>query len=275
VKPEGKLKELVDIYKRGREVPRVSIEVELKGKKYRELNFYAVSIIGKKKDLVNGLVFVDEKDNVVKDKRLQGELSTVFLNLEQLLDMAFIEKLAKTIINKKSPEIDEAQNKSIEANLLYLATRNIYGAEIVRDIVLKLPELKKTNNAAVEKFIEKAKEFNKSEIVGKNNELLELKLLYTDTLMKNFEKVKLIGTGRSFYDGVRKGAAKVFRNKITGSIGSKLEGSAVTLDYELNHLMRIVKAYEMIIDMSTSEYQKYLKELDKRLINEKNEKNRA
>jgi hypothetical protein len=251
------------------------LPVEVKGRKYRELVFFAGSIIGRPKKEVKGLIYLDENDGVVTDKRLQSELSTTFAVIEELLDEGFIEKLSRTIKSEKNLAVEEAQSKFFEANLKHLSTRSIYGADIVLEIAKKLPELKKNNDAAVVNFINKAKEFENAEVIASTKVLMELKPLYTETLMKNYEKVKLIGTGRSYYEVVKKGAAKVFRSKIKGAFGSKIEGSAVTLDYELNHLMRIVKTYNLILDMSASEYLKYLRDMEKSQINEKNEKLRA
>jgi hypothetical protein len=274
-RPGIELRGVISTYKSGLEVPRISLPVEVKGRKYRELVFFAGSIIGRPKKEVKGLIYLDENDGVVTDKRLQSELSTTFAVIEELLDEGFIEKLSRTIKSEKNLAVEEAQSKFFEANLKHLSTRSIYGADIVLEIAKKLPELKKNNDAAVVNFINKAKEFENAEVIASTKVLMELKPLYTETLMKNYEKVKLIGTGRSYYEVVKKGAAKVFRSKIKGAFGSKIEGSAVTLDYELNHLMRIVKTYNLILDMSASEYLKYLRDMEKSQINEKNEKLRA
>lgn len=274
-KCEPKLKPIVDLYKRGREIPRISITTEYNGKKYRELIYNAASIFGKPKSLINGVVYLDEEDKVVTDKKIQKELSTVFFYIEQLFEDTFLKNLSKAIISEANLKLEAAQAEFLEANLMLLNTRNVNGAETVKEIVSVLPELKRANNIAIENFIQKTNEYKKLEIIKSDVIINEIKPLYTQTLMKNFEKIKLIGTGRNHYGAIKKESLKLFRKKMLGTMGSKVEGSASKLDYELNHLMHVVNVYEQIIDMSIAQYIKYLNDMDKEHIKDKIDSNRA
>ena len=90
-----------------------------------------------------------------------------------------------------------------------------------------------------------------------------------DTLMKNFEKIKLIGTGKNYYGDLKRESLKLYRSKVIGTMGSRMNGGAGRLDYELNHLLQVVSVYEKVLNMSPSDYQKYLMEHEKDNINEK------
>jgi hypothetical protein len=275
-KPDAGLKALISTHKKGREDSRISISVEYNGKRYRELIFFSPSILGKPKGRTAGLIYIDENNKVVSDKKIQRDLSVVFSYMEELFDDSFIKKLTKSVISEKSLKIEEAQSKFIEANLVYLSSLKIYGADKVKEIISKLPELKRDNNLAIEKFVKKMHEFKNVDGITYENVLKDIKPLYTDILVKNFEKIKLIGTGRNYYSDVKTGTKKIFKKKYLGLMGNKVEPGVEALNNELNHLIQVVKVYELIIGMtSTSEYIKYLNEMDKEQINKKIDKIRA
>lgn len=274
-KHDSRLNPIVDKYKLEREVPRISMSIEYNGNKYRELVFNAASLLGKSKNIINGLIFLDENNNVVSDKKKQRELSGIFFNLEQLLEDSFIKNLSKAIITENNLKIEEARVDFYEANLMLLNNRNVYGADKINEIIKLLPNLKRENNEAIQNFIDKVNEFKDAEFIKNDVLMFEIKPLYEETLMKNFEKIKLIGTGRNYYGDVKKEALKLFKRRLFGSMGNKMEGSASGLEYELNYLMHVVSVYEQIISMSNSEYIKYLNDMEKEHIKEMIDKNRA
>lgn len=273
-KPESNLDTVVNNYKQGREVLKVSVPVSYKGKKYREIVYNAAGLFGGAKDTVNGIIFIDENNNAVTDKVKQRELSKVFYDVEQLLDGELLKNLEKAIVSEKSLKIEELQGEFLEANLMLLTERKVNGADKVKDVVTKLPDLKRENNKAIENFISKANEIMQESIIDYEKVASEAKPLYRETLMKNFQKVKLIGTGRNYYGDVRKAAIKIFRkNMLTRS--SDMGGSVSQFDYELSNLTQVVNVYNSVIDMSTSEYSEFLNSMDKQGISEKLDQNRA
>ena len=267
--PNTKYNSIIDKYKKNREIPKISTSIQYKGKKYREVVFFAASIFNTPKKTIKGIMFIDEKDSVVSDKLVCKELIRLFYDVELLLEESFVKNYAKAVASKDNLKTEEAQADFFGKNMLLLSTKNIPGADIVKDIMIRLPQLKRDNNLAIEKFIEKAKHYMEKDVLISDSTLFEVKALYIETLMKNFEKIKLIGTGRNYYGDIKKESLKLFKTKIIGTMGSRMSGSAARLDYEINHLMQVVNVYEKVINMSSSEYQKYLMGLEKDNISKK------
>jgi hypothetical protein len=274
-KPEAKYNSIIEKYKKEREIPKISSPIEYRGKKYWEVLFFAASIFNTPKKTIKGIVFIDEKDNVVSDKSAGRELTRLFYDVELLFSDSYLKNLSKSIASEDSLKAEEAQAEFFGENMLLLSAKNIEGADIVKDIISRLPQLKRNNNAAIEKFIEKTKAYNQKDMLVNDSILFDVKTLYIDTLMKNFEKIKLIGTGRNYYGDIKREVLKLFKTKSIGTMGSKMSGSAVRIDYELNHLMQVVGVYEKVINLSPTEYKKYLMDLEKANINEKIELNRV
>lgn len=274
-KPEKEITEIVKKYKRGREFPQISLEVEYNGKKYRELKYSAVSLLGKSKNVLTGLVFLDEKGGILTDKKLQRELTAIFFNYEQLFDEEFITKLGRTIVTDKNIEMEEKKVEYLEAIFSILISKEVYGAEKVKDIVAKMPQIKRENNKLIDEFIDIVKKSKESQLIKSNTIMFEIKQLYTATLMKNFEKIKLIASGGNYYSDVKKEASKLFKKKLIGLMGSNTEGGTAKLDYELNHFIQVINVYEQIVNMSKAEYVVYLNNMEKEHIEDMISKNRA
>lgn len=273
-KPEASQNQVIDKYKQNREVPKISIPVEHNNKSYREVVYNERSLLGTPKRDVKGIVFIDENDKPVTDKKVQRELITVFYNLELLFDDYYINNLSKAIVPEVTLKQEEAQVEFLEANLILLNNDNAKGVDIVKNIIVQLPRLKRDNNIAIENFINRVKNYD-STVLLSSKTLNEVKSLHNDTLMKNFEKIKLIGSGRNHYGDIKKNIRKLFKKSLIGVGASRAQGSSGRIDYELNHLMQVVNVYENVIDMTNAQYIKYLNEIEKQRINEKIEKLRA
>lgn len=274
-KPEAKQNPVIDKYKQSREIPRISIPLEHNNRSYKELVYSGTTLFGTPKKNIKGIVFIDENDNPVTDKKIQKELTTLFYNLELLFDDHYINNLSKAIVPENALEEGKMQAEFLEENLILLNADSVEGVDIVKNIIVQLPNLKRDNNIVIENFINKVKEYGGIGVLLNDKTINEVKSLYNETLMKNFEKIKLIGSGRNYYGDIKRNMRKLFKRTLTGSMGNKTQGSSGKIDYELSHLMQVVNVYENIIGMTNGQYIKYLNEIEKQRINEKNQKLRA
>jgi hypothetical protein len=274
LKSNNKYSNIVDKYMFGKEVPMISIEVEYNGEAYREIAFFKKNVVGKPSKRINGIVFVDKNFEIVNDKRLQKELFSAFFNLTKLFEENFINNLSKALASEADLEKDQEETDLIGEILLELSDRRIEGADRVRDIVLKLPQLKRENNQAIQRFIEATKE-NQNGKITYDDIICKIKPLYLETLMKNFEKIKLIGSCSGYYSGVKKEAMKNYKKGLLSAMGSSTNREGMMIEAKFSHMIKVNQVYSSILEFSNSEYIKYLNDKEKLQIDELIEKNRV
>jgi hypothetical protein len=261
-------------YMIGKEVPMISIEVEYNGEAYREIAFLKKNLVGKPSKIMNGIVFVDKNFEIVNDKRLQKELFSAFFNLTKLFEESFISNLSKALVSEADLKKDEEETEIVAEILMELSDLRIEGADRVRNVILKLPQLKKENNQAIEKFIEKVKEYQNDKITY-DDIICKIKPLYLETLMKNFEKIKLIGSCSEYYNDIKKEAMKNYKKGLLSAMGASTNREGMLIEAKFSHMIKVNQVYSSIMEFSNSEYIKYLNDKEKLQIDDLIEKNRA
>ena len=265
---------IVGKYLNGKEIPMISVEVVYNGEAYREIAFFKKNVVGKPSKQINGIVFVDKNFEIVNDKRLQKELFSAFFNLTKLFEENFINNLSKAMVSEADLERDEEETAVLGDILLELSDRRIEGADRVREIVLKLPQLKRENNQAIEKFIETTKAYQNGKITY-DDIICKIKPLYLETLMKNFEKIKLIGSCSNYYSGIKQEAMKNYKKGLLSAMGSSTNREGMLIEAKFSHMIKVNQVYSSILGFSNSEYIKYLNDKEKLQIDELIEKNRV
>jgi hypothetical protein len=187
-------KEILEIakeyIKRG-EVVKISDALEYNNILYREIVFSKKMFKKVLKEHL-GYLYINERNEVVTEKTLQEKLaklsyfSEIFYNTENRICIinAFQDKA--TILK------DIRDNKLVEDGLDFLTKGGIIDSEQVKQIVIKLPDIRKTNNEILIKVIDKAKELKEEKKYFNISMLEELLPIYRDTLSINLQKIRLI-----------------------------------------------------------------------------------
>lgn len=274
---DNDLKAIAAQYTLGGEMALVSVAIEYNKKCFREIQFVRRNILGKPGKKAKGIVFVDENNQVIEDKRLQKELFSAFFNLEQLFDEGFLNSLTRTTVTETDLEREEKEAEFVAAVLSDLHDQGVEGADRVKEIICKLPQMKREGNQAITAFLDSVSRFglNQQKAISYDDIICRVKPLYLETLMKNFEKIKMISSGSAFYDSLRKEAMKSYRKRLVGMMGSNTSREGAIIDGMFTHLSKVIEVYEEVLGRSNSEYIKYLNDNEKKLINEKIDKNRV
>lgn len=275
LKADNELNRIADKYKKNREFIEVSVPISFNGTTYREIIFEQLYLIKRKERNIKGVIFISEQKEIVSDKAIIRDLTKIFLNLENLLEDSFLGNLEKTIVSDSDIKEEEKRYKNITKILQILIEKNTPGVEKVEGILKKLPQLKKENNILIKQYIDLAKPLKTAQDMNSEYLLNDIKQIYNLTLLKNFEKIKLISTGKNYYDFVKKEAIGLFKKKLVGTMGSNKSSEAANVEYVFNHLLQVVDVYNRIIDMSENDYIKYLNNIEKQEIIESIQKNRA
>lgn len=264
--PGGKFKDTAQIYKRPGEKIRITLPIEFEGRKYREV-LYNKTFLGKMARNIEGMIFLTENGEYVSNTRIKRELSSLGYYFENMLDDKSINEIKKAMIPELEIEKQIADYEQIIKAVEMMSTSKISGIDTVVSILNKLPEYKKENNKVIEAYLNKVQSIKAVEFFFNESLYNELYSCYQEILAANFKRVKLVSTGRSFYDDIKSEGKKRRR-----SLSSRLKPHDVfmglnKIPVEMDRLKNIVSVYESVLNMKPEEYIKHLKSIEKNNIN--------
>lgn len=266
--PVGKLKDIADKYRKSGETIRISMPIEYNGKKYREI-VYNKTFLGKMKKNIVGVIFLTEDGEYISNSALRNELSSLAYNFELTLDDKNIKYLKSAITTELEIEKQLIDYEQIIKEIVSMKSEKVLGIDTVVTILNKIPNLKRENNMALEAYINKLQEINPEGFTFSASVYNELYTYYREILIKNFQKVRLIATGKIFYDNIKREAQKTKKSFFFRFTQHDVFAGLTKLPYEMDHLIKIVKLYAEVADMKEEEYLKYLKTIEKTNINDR------
>lgn len=264
--PEGKFKDTAHIYKRPGEKIRITLPIEFEGRKYREV-LYNKTFLGKMTRNIEGMIFLNENGEYVSDARIKRELSSLGYYFENMLDDKSINDIKKALIPELEIEKQIVDYGQIIKAVEVINISDISGKDTVVSVLNKLPEYKKENNKVIEAYLNKVQSINPGEFVFNVSSYNELYSLYKEILAANFKRVKLVSTGKAFYDDIKSGGRKRRRSLFSRLNHHDIFMGLTKISVEMDRLKSIVSVYESVSDMKPEEYIKHLKSIEKNNIN--------
>lgn len=257
-------KEILEITKeyiqRG-EVVKISDALEYNNVLYREIVFSRKMFKKLRKEHL-GYLYINEKNKIVCEKTLQERLaklayfSEIFYNIENRIC------IINGLQDEATVQKDIRDNKLVEGGLSFLTKEGIVDAEQVRQIIIKLPDIRKNNNEVLMQVINKSKELKEEKKYFNLGMLEELLPTYGDTLSINLQKIRLIDSGRECYTNIKKTAEKK-RKQWSIRFNHKLVEPLIKLSYMMGYFLKLVETCETISKMSDSQYFKHLSGIQK------------
>lgn len=260
---DSRYSKTINKYKKAFEKSKISMPYEHNGVLYRQILFNKP--IGKS---ICGFVIITEDGMPVYDNKLIAELTKPFFYMETLMNDEYINNLKRTILSDDQKQKEIENNKKVIFALNALKRDNVKGTDVVIEILNQLPENKVENNKFVLEFIDKVEEYNKKDIIFNEQIIQDVFLYHKKTLMKNLERVKLINSGRDYYDDIKNSISG--RNKIKRrSKGRDFTLCAYNLDYTIDYFRNMLILYDKVIDMSENQYNEYLQNMENKRIEER------
>jgi hypothetical protein len=273
-KAEGIYKDISNRYKKGMEVARVSIPIEIQGKKYREV-IYNSNFLGRTGSKIKGAIYITDSGEIVVDSKLQKDIAYLAYYLQFFFDEAYLKNMQSAVADEKAIKKEEKEYEQIAASLEFIKEDNIKGLDVVSKIMQELPKFKRENNQSIKDFLSKIESLKSKDMVFNKAILDEIMPYYRNTLIKNFERIKHVNKGRSYYDGIQEQLNKLKKKPKYKLLDRGKIQLFNRIEYRISYLKKILVVYDAIIDMSQKEYIKYLQEMDERNISEKLNKIRA
>lgn len=252
------------------EKARMSFPMEIKKTEYREIVF-SKKFLSRLSGEVIGNLFLDKQYNPVTDKEILKRLARISYFGEILFDEESNISLHRAFKLEGDLKKEEEQYTAIKKGLSILQKEKVIKDDEklrIQEIIDRFYSLRKKNNETMKSVVEKSKE------ITKNNEFLSERLIdelyygYVQVLSENFDKIKFLKQGEDvFYDILDK--LKKGKKKIKVRLSAENKNYLSKLEYSLNYYIKLLSTYESVMHMSRTQYEKELKNIEKKNINER------
>ena len=240
---------------------------------YREIKFSNKMFKNfRKEDL--GYLYINEKNEIVTEKPLQERLaklayfSEVFYNTENRIC------IVNALQGEGAIEKDRKDYKLVAEGLDFLTKEGIVDSEQVKQVIIKLPDIRKSNNETLKQLMSKAEEYKEEKKYFNSYMLEELLPTYRDALSINLQKIRLIYSGRECYANIKKTAEKK-RKQMSIRFNRKLTEPLMKISYMMGYFIKLISSCETISKMSDPEYFKYLGNIEKENVDHRVRLNRS
>lgn len=264
IEPTDEIKKVIQpLVKKGEEL-KVSGFINYAGKNYREVIIYKKGFSLTKKE-AEGYIFLDEETNVLKSKNVIKELA----RLSHFYEVFFSNENGGGIISALQNEGSVLRNIS-EFNemmnaLETLGNDGVREAFEMKNVMAKLIELRQHSNKIISDIAVELDTLKDREFIFDDEMLEQLYPKYEAAIKQNFEKVKLISSLSECCDYVKDMADKK-RKKLSNRFNKKVTAPLMKLTYEIAYFKRIIRTYEKVLDMSSSQYSRFFNNVTKEKI---------
>lgn len=253
------LKNIAKTYQKSGEYFKEISELEFNGKTYKEIGFYkrGLSLFGSE---VLGYIFVDNDNNVLNSQNVIKELCKLAHYNEAFFSTEKGKGILAALKNKDDVISERLEVDPISSGLDFLRDNGVLGTEKIKYVVKKLPDAKEVIDKKTEVF---AEVINKYRDKIFNEESLKLIYPYYEEILKlNFENVKLIATVADVCQDVQVAAEKT-RKKWAIRAKKNVVGQLIRTSDKIVYFKKVIRTYNDVIDMSTSQYVKFLNNMNK------------
>jgi hypothetical protein len=255
---------LIKPYMKKGEACKISGEIELNGKLYREVIFSKRNLKSFK-NTQQGYLYIASDMSLLCSKTVQKELA----KLAQYYEVFFSGEKGEGILAALQTEADTERERGHKENICngldFLIGEGVEDAGRVKEVVNRLPEFREKINLKVNELSSLVQNVKETKLTFDEELLQKLYPVYEDILRLNFEKVRLIGSIADCCDYVKDQAEKK-RKKWKIRFKSNLVGPLLRVSDEISYFRRVIRTYEKVLNMNASQYIKFLNSLNKEKI---------
>ena len=255
------------------EIAKVFNALEYNNILYREITFNK-KIFNKFRKENLGYLYINEKNEIINEKSLQERLAKLAYFSEIFYNTESRACIVNAFQNDGAIEKDRKDYKLVTEGLDFLSKEEIVDAQQVKQIVIKLPSIRKKNNEVLKEFMAKSEEYETEKNYFNAEMLEELLPTYREALSINLKKIKLIDSARGCYSNIKKTAEKK-RKQMSIRFNRKITEPLMKISYMMGYFIKLVDTCEIISKMSDTEYFKYLGTIEKENINYRVKLNRS
>ncbi|MBU3144960.1 hypothetical protein [Clostridium sp. CF012] len=268
-----KILEHIKQYTKRGEVVKIFDALEYNNILYREITFSKKMFNNFRKENL-GYLYINEKNEIVTEKSLQERLaklayfSEVFYNTESRI--CIVNALQDDVAIEK----DNKDHKLMVEGLDFLTKEGIVDSEQVKQVVFKLPTIRKRNNEVLKQLMDKSEKYKTEKKYFNAHMLEELLPIYREALSVNLQKIKLIDSARGCYSNIKRTAEKKSK-QMSIRFNYKITRPLMKISYMMGYFNKLVETCEIISKKSDTEYFKYLGTIEKENIDYRVKLNRS
>jgi hypothetical protein len=249
------------------ETALISEVIKLKGENYREVMINKKTLGGIKKQ-AQALLYITDQGELVTEKNTQRELGKLAYYFNIFFAVDKTQSVYRAIRDKCVIEREKRDFQIADSGLDILLHDKVQHVENVRIIMKNIPELREKNNDKLLHLKNKVDDFEKQHGEYSDELFKELYPIYIEVLDTNFQNIKVINSGKQYYNELKKHLSKK-KKSLTVIINKKISEPLFKLDYMLGYFNKLLNTYGSIINMNSSEYRKFIENSEKNKI-EKN-----
>jgi hypothetical protein len=264
IEPSDEIMNLIKPYIRKGEACKISGEIELNGKLYREVIFSKRNLKSFKNEQ-QGYLYIASDNSILSSKNVQRELAKLAQYYEVFFSGEKSAGILAALQTERNIERESGHKEDICRGLDFLFKEGIEDAARVKEVINRMPELREAINLKVNELSSVADKAKETKMTFDEELLQKLYPVYEDILRLNFEKVRLIGSITDCCDYVKDQAEKK-RKKWKIRFKSNLVGPLLRVSDEISYFRRVIRTYEKVLNMNVSQYIKFLNNLNKEKI---------
>lgn len=221
-----------------------------------------------------GYLYINEKNEVIFQKTLQERLAKLAYFLEIYYNTENKSCIVNTFQDEAQVKKDNYTYKLVTDGLDILTKDGNMDTQKVKQMVLKLPDIREKNNEILKLFMIKAKEYRGEKKYFNMDMLEKLLLTYKEALSINLKKIRLVYSVRECYEKIKIDSEKK-RKQIFIRINYKLTKPLIKTSYMMDFFIKVVNSCEKISEMTDLQYFKYLETIEKVNIDNRVKLNRS
>lgn len=259
--PNMEINKSIKTYKKMGEKMYVSELVKCNSNMYREVVF-SKKMFNFLKEEVTGYLYINQYGEIVTQKQVIEKLNKVFFFYSSFFYSQGKKSFVNALQSEGAAKGDEHVYDECKVGLDVLKKDGYKESEIISRVFDNVLKLRKASNEILDEIIEEAEKKQKENGSLDEKFIEDVQVKYREILRLNFDKVKTINSARNFYDELKKKAHKKKRS-LTSRFNSNVTMPLARLDYVIAYYKRIILSYDKVLDMTTSQYMKYLNTVEK------------
>lgn len=242
----------------------ISEKIKLNEINYREVMINKKTVGGIKKQ-AEALLYITDDGEEVRDKYIQKELGKLAYYFNIFFAVDKTQSIFRAVRDNGIIEREKRDFEAADSGLDILANDKVQYVENVRTIMKNIPQLREKNNNKLIMLKNKVDNFEKNHGEYSDELFKELYPIYVEVLDTNFQNIKAINSGRQYYNDLKKSVSKK-RKSLSVVFNKKISEPLFKLDYMLGYFSKLLITYESILNMSSSEYRKFIENSERNKI---------
>ncbi|MEW9095079.1 MAG: hypothetical protein AB2417_08345 [Clostridiaceae bacterium] len=262
---ENKTEEIIKTYYQKGETAK-AIHIQYKGNTYKSVQFRKKGF-GKNYYILKGVLYLTEKDEIVKDNNLLEEIEKLTYYYKSVFNVDNKNSIVSSYEDDSSiNRYEDDSNRAINA-LEFLKDDGMEEALKLKEVIIGVAELRKKKNDKIKELLMLEEKIKDNDYIFTDTLFIKAHSIFEEILRINFQSVKLINLWKVHYEDLIKAVRKKKRS-FHVKLNREMYVAFIKLEYILSYFKRILNTYDSILDLDENTYMRYIRNKHKEIIKE-------